>query len=142
MYKLLPSVLKVYPVGTTNPTREREQPSFSSFSINVGIAVSEELVASTSRISSLMCNRNFTMLNPALQQMAPSTISTNRIEVTQNVAISFTSGPSDANPYLPMVKAMAPNAPIGANRIRMFTTRNTTWVRDSSSTTIGLARGP
>src|SRR5580658_11120823 len=102
MYKLLPSVLKVYPVGTTRPTREREQPSFSSFSIKVGIAVSDELVASTSKISSLMCSRNFTMLKPAAQQIAPSTMSTNRIEVSQKVATSLTSGPSEASPYLPM----------------------------------------
>ncbi len=82
------------------------------------------------------------MLKPAAQQIPPSTMSTNRIEVTQNVAISLTNGPRDANPYLPMVKAMAPNAPIGAKRIRMFTTRNTTCVSDSSSATIGFARGP
>ncbi len=51
---LVPSVLNVYPVGTTRPTKALEHPSFSSLAINVGIAGSEELIASTSRISSLM----------------------------------------------------------------------------------------
>jgi hypothetical protein len=64
------------------------------------------------------------------------------MDVIQNVAISFTNGPSEAKPYLPMVKAMAPKAPMGAKIIRIFTTRKTICVSDSSSATIGLARGP
>ena len=52
MYRLLPSVLKVYPVGTTSPTSDFEQPNFSSFDISVGRAGSEELVAKTSKTSS------------------------------------------------------------------------------------------
>src|SRR5260370_6332836 len=66
------------------PPRSTLFPYTTLFRSKVGIAVSDELVASTSRISSLMCNRNFTMLNPAIQQIAPNTISTNRIDVTRS----------------------------------------------------------
>src|SRR5271157_1019278 len=103
MYKLLPSVLNVYPVGTTSPTSDFEQPSRSSFAINVGIAVSDELTANTSRISSLMYARKRKRLKPAAQATAPSTITTNSTEVTQNVPISRARGPSEARPYLPTV---------------------------------------
>jgi hypothetical protein len=45
-------------------------------------------------------------------------------------------------PYLPMVKAIAPNAPIGAARIRMCTSRNTGAVSASSRSSTGLPRSP
>ena len=45
-------------------------------------------------------------------------------------------------PYLPTVKAIAPNAPMGAKRIRMLTTPNTACVSASKRSTSGLQRGP
>ena len=45
-------------------------------------------------------------------------------------------------PYLPMVKAMAPNAPIGAARIRMCTRRNTGAVSASSRFSTGRPFSP
>src|SRR4029077_1862871 len=65
------------------------------------------------------------MSKPATQAMAPSTTSTKRIDVNQNVPINLANGPRDAIPYLPTVNAMAPKAPKGANFIRMFTTPKT-----------------
>src|SRR5580692_12913937 len=116
MYRLVPSVLKVNPVGTTRPTKDLEQPSLSSFAIRVGMATSEELTASTSRISSRMYARKRKMLKLAAQATVPSTITTKSTEVSQKVPISFASGPRDASPNLPTVYAIAPNAPTGANR--------------------------
>ncbi len=52
-------------------------------------------------------------------------MTTNRMQVIQNVAISLARGPSDAKPNLPIVKAMAPKAPMGAKLIRMLTTPKT-----------------
>src|ERR1039458_4596618 len=50
MYRLVPSVLKVNPVGTTNPTRDLEQPSLSSLAIRFGIAISDELRSEERRV--------------------------------------------------------------------------------------------
>ena len=62
------------------------------------------------------------MPNPATRAIAPITISkTNKIKVTQNAPTNLANGPSAPTlPYLPTVNAMAPNAPIGANRIRVL----------------------
>ena len=64
------------------------------------------------------------------------------MEVIQNDAISLTSGPREDSPYLPIVKAMAPKAPTGANRITISTMRNTTLPSDSSKSTRGFAYVP
>ena len=50
----VPSKLKEYPVGTTNPTTDLEQPIFSNLFIREGIAGSEEEVANTISNSSLI----------------------------------------------------------------------------------------
>src|SRR5713226_1780009 len=78
MYMLVPSVLKVYPVGTTSPTSPFEHPSLSSLAINVGMAGSDELTASTRRTSSLMYARNLRIPNPLTRAIRPSTRKTNR----------------------------------------------------------------
>src|SRR5207237_7397486 len=103
------------------PTRAFEQPSFSSFTISIGSTGSDELSDNTRTISSLMYLRNFIMLNPAIHAIAPITTSTNTVQVAQNVRINFESGPSELKPYLPIVNAIAPNAPIGAKRIKILT---------------------
>ena len=82
----------------TSPTRAFEQPSFSSFTINIGSTGSEELSESTSTISSLMYLTNLMMLNPASHEMAPNTTTTKIVHVTQNVRISFANGPSELRP--------------------------------------------
>ena len=51
---LVPSRLKLYPVGITSPTTEREAPNRSIFSIICGKTVSDELVPRTIKSSSLM----------------------------------------------------------------------------------------
>jgi len=51
---LVPSRLNEYPVGTTSPTTDLEQPSRSSFSISEGSALSDDEVPSTISNSSLM----------------------------------------------------------------------------------------
>ena len=56
--------------------------------------------------------------------------------------MSLPNGPSEAMPYFPTLKAIAPNAPMGANFMGMPTILNTTWVRESTRFSIGLARGP
>ena len=56
--------------------------------------------------------------------------------------ISLANGPSEEMPNLPMVNAMAPKAPIGARRIRIFTTPNTACVSALNRSTSGLQRGP
>src|SRR5258708_39791811 len=91
MKRLVPSVLKVNPVGTTSPTRGLEQPSDSSFAIRVGIAISDELTANTSKISSLMYARKPKMLKLAVQAMAPRTIKTKSTEVSKKVPTSLAS---------------------------------------------------
>src|SRR6202023_4216321 len=116
----------VNPVGTTSPTRDLEQPSFSSLAIKVEIAISDELTANTSRISSLMYARKRKMLKLAAQAIAPSTMTTKSTEVSQKVPISLASGPREARPNLPTVYAMAPKAPIGANLIKIFFLENKT----------------
>src|SRR5450759_4502263 len=121
MYRLVPSVLKVNPVGTTSPTRDLEQPSFSSLAIKVGIAISDELTANTSRISSLMYARKRKMLKLAAQAMAPSTITTKSTEVSQKVPISLASGPREARPNLPTVYAIAP---VSYTHLRAHETRH------------------
>ncbi len=83
--------------------------------------------------------RNLNKLKPAIQATPPKTTTTNRMEVVQNEAISFSNGPSDDNPYFPMVNDIAPNAPMGATRITMSTMRNTTLLSDSSISTKGFA---
>ena len=82
------------------------------------------------------------MLKPATRAIAPSTISTNSTEVIQNVPINLIKGPSEAIPYLPTVKAMAPKAPRGANFMRMFTTPNTATESASKKSIRGLERDP
>ena len=64
------------------------------------------------------------------------------MQVIQNVAIRFANGPSAAIPNLPIVNAIAPNAPIGASRIRIFTIPNTAFVSAPMKSTSGFARAP
>ena len=106
------------------------------------MAGSEELMASTRRISSLMYARNLRIPNPAMRAIMPSTINTNRIDVMYNVPISLTSGPSEETPYLPIVNARAPKAPIGAKCMRIFTIPNTASVNRFKKSKSGFDRGP
>src|SRR6476469_9620932 len=69
----VPSRLNEYPIGTTNPTTCSEQPAYSSFLISEGSAVSEDVVARTTNISSFKYRRYFHRLNPLIQQIEPST---------------------------------------------------------------------
>ncbi len=57
------------------------------------------------------------MSKPTAHAIVPSTTRTKPIQVSQNVTMSAASGPSELRPYRPTVKAITPNAPIGANRI-------------------------
>src|SRR6266436_9285902 len=82
------------------------------------------------------------MLKPATRAIAPSTMTTNNTEVSQNAPINWASGPREARPNLPTVYAMAPKAPTGANFIRILTTPNTAWVKASTRSTSGFERGP
>ncbi|MNG26836.1 hypothetical protein D3C84_1118750 [compost metagenome] len=65
MLMQLPSRLKQYPDGTTKPTVDFSQPSFSNLPIKRGKADSEDDVPSTNTNSSRMYLRNFHRLNPA-----------------------------------------------------------------------------
>src|SRR5439155_22188479 len=126
----------------TSPTSAFEQPSFSSFDISIGSTGSDELSDNTSTISSLMYLRNLMMLNPAIDAIAPSTTTTNTVQVAQNVRINVASGPSELRPYRPTVNAIAPNAPMGAKRINILTMPKTTCVSASITSTRGLQRAP
>jgi hypothetical protein len=66
----------------------------------------------------------------------------NKTEVMYSMSVSRKSGPKDDRPYLPTVKAIVPNAPMGATRINMATTRKTAAVIASRITSSGLPRGP
>src|ERR1051326_5399875 len=90
----------------TSPTRALEQPSCSSFAINIGSTGSEELRESTSTISSLMYLTNLMMLNPAIHEIAPNTTTTKIMHVAQNVRISLASGPREPKPYRQTVNAL------------------------------------
>ncbi|MCY1245225.1 hypothetical protein D9M72_583550 [compost metagenome] len=68
-------------MGTTRPTTEREQPSFSSFSIMCGSAASDELVPSTISSSSLMYEMKRRMLKPVRRATVPSTNTTKTMAV-------------------------------------------------------------
>ncbi|MCY1311587.1 hypothetical protein D9M70_619010 [compost metagenome] len=74
--------------------------------------------------------------------MGPSTKITNIAQVRYTQAISLPRENSEPKPYLPIVNAMAPKAPIGARRMTMLTMRNMPCIRLSSVSTKGLPRGP
>src|SRR5579863_9067778 len=67
--------------GTTRPTRALEHPSVSSLAMRLGSAGSEELVASTRRISSRRNQRKRKIPKLASRAMPPSTTSTKRKDV-------------------------------------------------------------
>ncbi len=56
--------------------------------------------------------------------------------------ISLSSGTSEPTPYLPMVKAIAPNAPIGASFVMMWTMPNSTRLVPSMKSVTTLPRSP
>ncbi len=62
--------------------------------------------------------------------------------MTQSVPINSARGPRELRPNRPIVKAIAPNAPIGAARMTMLTTPKTACVNPSSMSSSGLTRGP
>ena len=82
------------------------------------------------------------MLKPATSEMPPSTITTKSAETIHSVTISCASDPRTLGPNRPMVKAIAPNAPIGARRMRMLTTAKTACVNPSSMSSSGLTCDP
>ena len=82
------------------------------------------------------------MLKPATREMPPRTTTTKSAEMIQSVAINSASGPRELRPNRPTVKAIAPNAPIGAARMTMLTTPKTACVNPSSMSSSGLTRGP
>ena len=94
------------------------------------------------KISSLMYFRNFHRLKPDSRAIAPSTMTTNRKQVMYIVPISLPSETTEPRPYLPTVKAMAPNAASGASRMIIPTIENTPWVNASRKSTTGLPRAP
>ncbi len=62
--------------------------------------------------------------------------------MTENVPTSLSSGSSEPRPYLPIVNAIAPNAPMGATRVISVTMRKKTaenWLITPSS---GAPLGP
>ena len=79
-----------------------------------GSTDSDDDVPSTISSSSLMYLMNFQTLKPCINAIDPRTMNTNEMLVIYTQAISFASGISVFSPYLPTVKAMAPNAPTGA----------------------------
>ncbi len=137
-----PSGLKVRPDGTTRPTTGFDTPADSSLRMSCGTTDSDELVPSTVKISSRMYLRNFHRLKPASRATPPSTIATNSTHVRYIVAISLPSAAIEPSPYLPTVKAIAPNAAIGASRMIMPTMENTPCVKTSRKSTTGRARVP
>jgi len=137
-----PSGLKVNPEGTTSPTVDFAQPMCSSFLINWGTTDSDELVPSTVKISSLMYFRNFQRLKPHIRAITPRTTNTKRIHVVYIAAISLPKARIEPKPYLPTVKAIAPNAAIGASRIIMPTIANITCMKSSSTVTKNFTRLP
>ncbi|MNG13217.1 hypothetical protein D3C84_968820 [compost metagenome] len=86
--------------------------------------------------------RNFHRLKPDRRQMLPRTITTNRKQVRYMVAISLPRDTIEPSPYLPTVKAIAPQAASGATRMTKPTMWNMAWEKASSTSTIGLPRGP
>ncbi|MNC65299.1 hypothetical protein D3C75_1155760 [compost metagenome] len=105
----------------TRPTTGFETPTFSSLFIICGTTDSDELVPNTVNSSSRRYLRNFHKLNPDIRAIEPRMITTNRKQVTYIVAISLPSETMEPRPYLPTVKAMAPQAASGAMRITMPT---------------------
>src|SRR4051812_23997769 len=105
------------PEGTTRPTTDLEQPTFSILRITCGITDSEEAVPSTVKISSFRYLSSFHRLNPEIRAIMPSTTKTKIMQVAYMLAISLPSERTDPKPYLPTVNAMAPNAAMGARRI-------------------------
>src|ERR1035441_1310990 len=112
----VPSRLKEYPEGTTRPTTDFEQPNRSSLTMMRGKATSEEEGPSTSSSSSLRYLRSFQRLKPCDRAISPSTTKTKSVLVRYTHKSSLPSGKRVRKPYLPMVNAMAPNAPRGATR--------------------------
>ncbi|MCY1356320.1 hypothetical protein D9M69_427670 [compost metagenome] len=119
-----------------------DTPAFSSLRISCGTTDSDELVPSTVNSSSRMYFRNFHRLKPESLATPPSTITTNRKQVMYIVPISLPSDTTEPSPYLPTVKAIAPNAAIGARRMIMPTTVKMPCVKESRKSTTGLARAP
>ena len=88
-----------------------------------------------------MCARKRNRLNPAIQATAPKTTTTNRIEVVQNDAISFSNGPSDDKGF---IAADATATSPFANNVYVVWTRfaATTDVWFSRSVNQGLTWSP
>ncbi|MCY1312758.1 hypothetical protein D9M70_632080 [compost metagenome] len=110
--------------------------------ISCGTTDSEELVPSTVKSSSLRYLRNFHKLKPDRRAMKPRTITTNMKQVRYMVATSLPRDTIEPRPYLPTVKAIAPQAASGATRMIMPTMWNMPWENDSSTSTMGFPRGP
>ncbi len=81
--------------------------------------------------------RNFQRLKPCNRAINPSTRKTNSALVRYTQSSSLPNGSRVFRPYLPMVNAIAPNAPIGATFIISAITSKVKCVSDSAASTIG-----
>ncbi len=141
-YTVVPSRLKLYPVGRTKPTMRRGTPSRSMFSIAFGNADSDEVVANaivagvfTARIKSRSGTRK-------ISATGSSTKTRKKISAPYSVPTSMPRFLSTLRPEWPTVLAIAAPTPTGANFITNSVNRNMTLASDSHQTTIGFARSP
>ena len=127
----------------TSPTTGLAQPTFSSLVIIRGSAASDEEVPSTIRISSLMYRRNCQRLNPVRRaieaQDDEDEEETGEVDARPSACPARQSVPT---PYLPIVNAIAPKAPIGASRMMIPITPKSTCESRSSRSTSGLPFSP
>ena len=90
-YNVLPSKLNVYPVGSTKETIFRGTPSFSMFSIALGSADSELVVAKAMDTGSEIARKNFRIGTPTNRATGNNTPNRNTSKAPYRVNNSFSS---------------------------------------------------
>ena len=125
-YSVLPSRLKLYPVGITKATIRFGTPSFSIACIAVGRAASELAVENASSADDRTCLTNAASGTRVISATGIRTTRMNTASAPYSVSTSLSRVSSTGNPDLPTVAAIAPAMPIGAKAMTIPTNLNIT----------------
>ncbi len=119
----------------TNDTIWRGTPNASIFSIALGRAASELVVAKAIDTGSAICLANLIMGTLAIIATGTSTSKINAIKAQYNVTSSIAKLLSTSIPMWPTVSAMAAPTPMGANSITILVNLNMTSANSSTPET-------
>src|SRR5688572_32135014 len=138
-YNVVPSRLKVYPVGITNDTIFLGTPNFSIFSSAFGNAESELVVANAIDTGSLMACMNFRKGIFVIKiATGNSTNNKKAISATYQVIISKARFYKISIPKCPTVTAMAAPTPNGAKYMMILVNLNIVSARLSENSSMGF----